>query len=240
VLHLEIGHAISAGYLVPGHPVPTVALTVLARVTELAAVLLVVYLLARSGEGVGSIGLAGGRWRRDLCLVLPVWYLALVIPQDIGRWIVHAGGLPTYRVITPLPAPLLLGMVLSVVAGVLEEIVVLGYLVRRLEQRGWSPTVVVLVAVAVRVSYHVYYGPGVIPIVLWALATVLLYRRVRRLAPFIICHMMWDARIVLAHQSHAAANLVGLLFFVAALTAYLRWRRLPTPPDEMASTQGAH
>jgi hypothetical protein len=60
------------------------------------------------------------------------------------------------------------------------------------------------------------------------------------LAPFIICHMMWDARIVLAHQSHAAANLVGLLFFVAALTVSLRWRRLPTPPDEMASTQGAH
>ena len=49
---------------------------------------------------------------------------------------------------------------MAVTAGVVEEIVVLGFLVRRLEQGGHSPAVVVTVAVVVRISYHLYYGWG--------------------------------------------------------------------------------
>ena len=93
----------------------------------------------------------------------------------------------------------------SLQAAVVEKIVVLGYLVRRLEQRGWSATTVVVIAVLVRVSYHLYYGPGVLPIVLWALATVLVYRWLRRLLPFIVCHFVWDAGIAIGDWSHAAA-----------------------------------
>jgi hypothetical protein len=79
----------------------------------------------------------------------------------------------------------------------LEEIVVLGYLVRRLEQRGHGLVAIVAIAVAVRVSYHLYYGWNAIPILLWALASVLVYLRVRRLLPFIICHIAWDVAIPL-------------------------------------------
>jgi membrane protease YdiL (CAAX protease family) len=54
----------------------------------------------------------------------------------------------------------------GVAAGILEEVVVLGYLVRRLEQRGMNPTAIVVIAVLIRVSYHLYYGWGAVPIAL--------------------------------------------------------------------------
>jgi hypothetical protein len=57
-----------------------------------------------------------------------------------------------------------------------------------------------------------------------ALATVLTYRRIRRLAPFIICHVVWDARITIAHQSVGSANLIMAVFIIAAIVFYLRWR----------------
>jgi hypothetical protein len=47
----------------------------------------------------------------------------------------------------------------------------------------------------VRVSYHIYYGPGVIWVAVWALASVLLYRAIRRLLPFMIVHACWDLGI---------------------------------------------
>ena len=50
----------------------------------------------------------------------------------------------------------------------------------------------------VRISYHLYYGWGVLPILAWALASVLVYRRYRRLWPFIVVHALWDLGLILA------------------------------------------
>ena len=214
VSHLYTGYAVSHGVLyIPNEPAVTFVFSAPLQVIELAAAGLVFYLLARSGEGPGSIGLGRHQLRTDLALVLPVWFLVDTIPQRIGPAIVHGSGLPTFELSTPFEPGsfVILGIMASLVAGILEETVVLGFLVRRLEQRGWSPILVVMVAVAIRVSYHLYYGPGVIPIVLWATASVLMYRRIRRLLPFIICHVMWDATIEIGHYSPTSAGLAGNL-----------------------------
>src|SRR5215211_8784424 len=41
---------------------------------------------------------------------------------------------------------------------------------------------------------HAYYGPGLAWWALWAVASVLVYRRVRRLLPFILVHALWDVQ----------------------------------------------
>jgi hypothetical protein len=225
VMHLEQGFVFTRSYFVPNQPAATAFFLIAIRLAQSSAVALVFYLLARSQEGPRAIGLGGKRLRTDLALVLPVWFLVFVFPLNLGRSLVSHAGLPTFHVNSPhVPAALLVGLVASLLAGVVEEIVVLGYLVRRLEQRGYSATTVIVIAMVVRVSYHLYYGPGAIAIALWALATVLIYRRIRRLAPFIICHVVWDARITIAHQSVGSANLIMAAFIIAAIGFYLRWR----------------
>jgi membrane protease YdiL (CAAX protease family) len=184
------------------------------------------YLLVRTGEGIGAIGLGGRRLRMDLALVMPVWVFAQWIPQAMGRGLVVAWHLTTFY--PPSSGVrsdyLVLGLVASLVAGVLEEIVVLGYLVRRLEQRGWAVPVVVAVAVAVRVSYHLYYGPGVVPIVLWATASVLLYLKLRRLLPFIVCHVAWDIQVTVGVHANSSGLAFSGLFFLLSIALTAVWR----------------
>lgn len=213
--------------VIAGEPGLSLTLSIAIVISEFAAAGLVVFLLIRNGEGMPSIGLAGHRFRKDLALVLPVWILVQVIPQQVGSSILVAAHIQRYSVMTsdvPI-AFVAVALLKSLQAAVVEEIVVLGYLVRRLEQRGWPATAVVIVAVLVRVSYHLYYGPGVLPIVLWATATVLMYRRIRRLLPFIICHFAWDASIAINSASRPAAVAFNIVFFVAALVCTLLWSR---------------
>ncbi len=218
--------------VIVGEPGLSLTLSVGIVLSEFAAAGLVIFLLIRDGEGVESIGLAGHRFRKDLALVLPVWVLVQVIPQTVGSALVTGLHIPRYAVVGPaLPVAFVaVGILKSLQAAVVEEIVVLGYLVRRLEQRGWSSMAVVVVAVLVRVSYHLYYGPGVLPIVLWATASVLVYRWLRRLLPFIICHFVWDASISINDYSHATAVAFNVVFFLGALVCTLLWSRDRTPP----------
>ena len=228
LMHITIGVEFSDGYMIiPGQPAVSLVLSIAVVLSGFAAAGLVVFLLIRNGEGLSSIGLSGGRWRKDLALLLPVWIFVQVIPQAVGSAIVTGAHIPRYDVVGPhLPiAFVAVGLLMSLQAGVVEEIVVLGYLVRRLEQRGWSVTAVVVIAVLVRVSYHLYYGPGVLPIVLWATASVLAYRKIRRLMPFIICHFVWDAAITINGYSHSAAIIFNGLFFASTLMFLLLWSR---------------
>ena len=224
--HIASGFAAPDGLLIPNEPALTAAFNMALFASGLSAAAMVLYLVVRSGEGITAIGLGGHRLRLDLALVMPVWLLAQVIPQSVGASVVRSLSLPTFHVSSfGTPDYFVVALVGAFVAGVLEEIVVLGYLVRRLEQRGWSVQWIVTVAVAVRVSYHLYYGPGVIPIVLWATASVLLYLRIRRLLPFIICHVVWDVRVGIADHSVSASFAFGALFFVASLVAWFKWRK---------------
>ncbi len=121
-------------------------------------------------------------------------------------------------------------VVIAVTAGIVEEIVVLGYLVRRLEQRGYSATTIVLIAVGVRVAYHLYYGWDVLPIVLWAFASVVVYLRIRRLLPFIVCHVMWDIAVPLKALYPGFYSAMAEVVFLAAVVVMAVWIRWI--PDE--------
>jgi membrane protease YdiL (CAAX protease family) len=222
----------NGGLVIAAEPGLSLTLSIGIVISGFAAAGLVLFLLTRNGEGLPSIGLAGHRFRKDLALLLPVWIFVHIIPQTVGSAIVAGLHIPRYSIVGPSVPAAFLGLALlkSLQAAVVEEIVVLGYLVRRLEQRGWTVTTVVVIAVLVRVSYHLYYGPGILPIVLWAIASVVAYRKLRRLLPFIVCHFVWDASISINSYFHSAAVIFNGLFFLSSLVFLLLWIREDSTP----------
>lgn len=159
----------------------------------LAPVWLVVHLLRRSGEGTAAIGLAWDRPGADVRL------------GSVLFVIVGLGGIAMYlaavalginRFVVPVPplgrwwtVPVLLASAAS--AGLLEEIVVLGYLVTRLRQLAWSPFAAVAASALLRGSYHLYQGWGGFlgNLTMGVLFGVVFLRR-RRTWPFVITHFL--------------------------------------------------
>ncbi|MHB8246659.1 MAG: DUF2510 domain-containing protein [Acidimicrobiales bacterium] len=198
---------------------------------------------ARSGEGgLSAIGLDRSSWRGDLALVIAVFVFCELIPIYGGGFALraagvhgiapHLGGSPGYFVV--------LDLFNGITSGIVEEIVVLGFLIRRLEQLNLPAWAVVVIAVAVRGSYHLYYGWAVLPILVWATVTVLLYRRYRRLLPFIIVHVIWDSSLFIAGAMALRSAGIFLMAEAAILVPvsfvlFLSWRRqIPAPTPDAA------
>lgn len=112
----------------------------------------------------------------------------------------------------------------SVAAGVIEEIVVLAFLVTTLRQAGRPIAEIVAVAVLLRCSYHDYYGPGVVGIAVWAAVFVWLFLRTGSVIPLVVVHFLWDVTIFWAQRWHwlnAARTIVALLLLAAATFSWL-------------------
>ncbi|MHB1508298.1 MAG: CPBP family intramembrane glutamic endopeptidase [Acidimicrobiales bacterium] len=215
--------------LFPGHAAAGFPFVLLAVLFPLSAAALVLYLISEPGGDGGptAIGLGGRKLRADLALVLPVFLVCDLVPIAGGGVLLHALGIRGPSPATgALPAYYdVVYVAMAGVAGVVEELVVLGYLVRRLEQIGLRPIWVVLIAVSVRGSYHLYYGWGVLPILLWATISVLMYRRFRRLGPFIIVHMLWDVGLFFV-----GPFLIGEILVLTPLSVVFSamwWRYIP-------------
>ena len=203
-----------ASDLIPDSVSLSVLFGLLIELSSVAAAALVWYLLVRSGEGTSSIGLDKRHPRQDAAYVLPVFLLVFVASFLVGGLLETALHLKSFPVDDPVHGLAYLPVLLvsGLVAGIVEETVVLGYLVRRLEQLGFGTFPIVVIGVAVRASYHVYYGPGVIPIILWATASIIFYRKIRRLAPFIIVHSLWDMSLFLGQA--VGGWVIGIEFIV--------------------------
>jgi membrane protease YdiL (CAAX protease family) len=169
---------------------------VLGVVFALAPVLLVVHLVRRSGEGVEVIGLSPDSPAQDLARGGVLW--AVVGLAGIGVYLA-AVELGVNRFVVPTP-PLghwwtIPALVLSAVeSGLLEEIVVLGYLVTRLQQLSWSPAQAVGASAILRGAYHLYQGWGgfVGNVAMGLLFGFLFLRWGRRTWPFVVAHTLLD------------------------------------------------
>jgi membrane protease YdiL (CAAX protease family) len=169
----------------------------LAGIAEaLSPVVLVLYLMARSGEppsvmgldasqpgtdtlvGAGLAALIGGT---GLALYLTAFHLCIslnVVPESLPAvW---------WRI------PVL---ILSAAHdGILEEILIIGYLLRRLDQLGWTPWKAIACSAVLRGSYHLYQGFGAfIGNAAMGVLFGLFYRRWGRVTPLIIAHTLIDA-----------------------------------------------
>lgn len=77
--------------------------------------------------------------------------------------------------------------------AVLEELVVVGYLLARLRDLGRTPVVAIAVSAVLRGSYHLYQGFGAfVGNAVMGVVFAVAYRRTGRLGPLIIAHTILD------------------------------------------------
>jgi membrane protease YdiL (CAAX protease family) len=186
---------VSGVYVAAGNPSNLLLRQLSGFVFGLAPVYLVWHLVRRDGEGLAGIGLAADRPTKDL--VRGCVLFGIVAAGGIGIYL-GSVALGVNRFVIPVPydghwwtGPVL--VLNSVQAGLLEEVVVLGYLVTRLRQLGWSAWGVVAASAGLRAAYHLYQGwGGFAGNLAMGLLFGWLFLRWRRTWPFVVAHVLLD------------------------------------------------
>jgi membrane protease YdiL (CAAX protease family) len=154
---LSAQQALLVGSLAPNHWLD-LALQLAGIAENLAPVVLVLYLMARSGEPPSTLGLDTSQPARDgirgvvLAILIGGSGLALYFAAFHLGFNLHVVPENLPSVWWRYPVLILDGLQ----NGVLEEIVVLGYLLTRLGQLGWHPAAAIAVSAVLRGSYHLY------------------------------------------------------------------------------------
>lgn len=255
------GSVISLRSLYAEDYVPVAASSSLGEALAAPAVWLFLAVFALAGAalagGAGGIGLVREPvrptlWRiAAMCAVLTTlivgvqlvwaqaahWWPALGGPAGVGG-VEQVGDALTA---TWSWSGLLVAAVVALGAGLGEEVCALavpvwlaqqaGLLQLRVGQRPVGMWVVAGALVAARVVYHLYLGPVALALLPWSVGTVLLYLRMRRLAPFVAAHFLYDfingALSPFTREISSLWQLAGLYAVVlvvpaAALAACLR------------------
>lgn len=164
--------------------------------TSAVPVFLVLHFLGRSGESPASIGLDTTRPWDDLRWGIGL--AALVGGVGLGIYVL-AVSLGVNRTVVPIPPtgnwwtiPVLL--LAAARSGLLEEVIVCGYLLRRLDQLGWSPAKALWASGLLRGAYHLYQGfGGFFGNLALGLFFGRLYQLRGRTTPLVIAHFLIDA-----------------------------------------------
>ncbi|MER7762140.1 CPBP family intramembrane glutamic endopeptidase [Streptomyces sp. NPDC097619] len=184
------------GSYAPGRPWLDLAWQLFGIASALVPVLLVAHLLTREGApGLRALGF--DRTRPGFDLGRGALVAAGIGSAGLAFYLVaRASGFNLTVVPESLPEvwwkfPVL---ILSAVQNsVVEEVIVLGYLLRRLDQLGWGPMVALAASSLLRGSYHLYQGiGGFIGNVVMGVVFVLLYRRWGRVGPLVVAHALLD------------------------------------------------
>jgi len=162
---------------------------------SLAPVWLVTYLVRRSGEELAGIGLAWDRPREDV--TRGVLLFVVVGVAGIGVYLA-AVAIGVNRFVVPVPplgqwwtVPVLL--LNAAEAALLEEVVVVAYLVTRLRQLGLSEVGAIGASALLRGSYHLYQGwGGFLGNVAMGILFGFVFVRTRRAWPIVIAHFLLD------------------------------------------------
>jgi uncharacterized protein len=154
------------------------------------------YLLWRSGLSPARIGLGRFGWRTDLAggvglaALIGLPGLALYLAARALR--LNASVVPSSLGDTWWRVPMLL--LVAFANGWAEEIIVVGYLLTRLEQLGVHPRVALLWSSVLRGTYHLYQGFGAgLGNVAMGLVFGYAWQRTGRLWPLVIAHGIIDA-----------------------------------------------
>ena len=181
--------------------VANLVLGILAYTSVVVMVPLALLLLARTGQSPRVLGLGAPRLRLDLlpglgiaaasfgCEILILIPLAPLIASHrslISN--VPVGHVPGYYVIW--------GIAISAMTALAEEVLMNGYLLTRLDQLGWTPAASVVLAVALRTSYHVYYGVGFLLTIPFSYFATRSFQKNRRLTRPITAHFVFDAALL--------------------------------------------
>jgi membrane protease YdiL (CAAX protease family) len=184
------------GTLAPGRPLLDLVMQLLNITLSLAPVLLVFYLLARAGERPSSIGVDARQPGRDLARGAAL--AAVIGGSGLGLYLIafHIG-VELNVVAENLPDiwwrfPVLL--LSAAQNATVEEVIVVGYLLSRLDRLGVRPSRAIALSAVIRGSYHLYQGVGgFVGNAVMGLIFGYLYRRWGRVMPLLIAHFLIDA-----------------------------------------------
>jgi membrane protease YdiL (CAAX protease family) len=161
----------------------------------LAPVYLVWHIVHRTREGLVGIGLDERQPRKDAVSGLAIF--VVVALGGIGIYL-GAVALGVNRFVVPVPpighwwtVPVLL--LNAALAALLEEVIVLAYLVTRLRQLALTPWAAIGASALLRGTYHLYQGwGGFAGNLAMGLLFGWLFIRTRRAWPFVIAHFLLD------------------------------------------------
>jgi membrane protease YdiL (CAAX protease family) len=162
----------------------------------LVPALFAVHLLKRDHDGVGRLlGVDRRRpafdagWGAALAAAIGLSGLALyLVAVKIG---INANVVPAALPHVWWAIPVL---ILSAAQNaVLEEVVVVGYLITRLREAGWRLPAIIAASAVLRGSYHLYQGFGAfLGNAVMGVVFALFFVRTRRLLPLIVAHTLLD------------------------------------------------
>ena len=183
------------GTQAPGRPLLDLFLQLDSLASGVAPVLLAVYLLFRAGDW-SRIGLNWKHPGRDF--LSGATLAALIGFSGLGLYLIaYKVGIAVNVVAENLPDiwwrfPVL---VLSALQnGLLEEVLVTGYLLTRLRKLGVNPIACIAISATLRGSYHLYQGfGGFIGNAIMGVIFGVLFLRWRRVGPMIVAHTLIDA-----------------------------------------------
>lgn len=163
---------------------------------DLALVALVLYLLWEPGRGaLRRLGLDfsrfGGDAGRGILLVAAIGIpgLALYAAGRLAGVTVAVEASP--GALDWWTVPLLVLSALR--AGLIEEVIVIGYLGDRLSRLGWGPWRIIVAAALLRGAYHAYQGFGaIVGNIAMGVVFGWCYRRWGRLMPLVVAHTLID------------------------------------------------
>ncbi len=181
--------------LIEGHPLENMVLGAVSYATIAGVVPITLYLLRRTGDSSTSMGLGRLSWRSDVLSGLGLAaasFLLSVALADILFGIANhmksvaptAAHLPQYYVFEAI--------VLAATTALVEEVVMNGFLVTRLEQLGMARTWILVVAVLARTAYHSYYGAGMVFTIPFTIMVTQSFLKNRRLSRVIFAHFIYD------------------------------------------------
>ncbi|MFD9025135.1 CPBP family intramembrane glutamic endopeptidase [Streptomyces parvulus] len=179
----------------PGRPWLDLAWQLFGITTALVPVALVAHLLLREGSGLRALGFDRTRPWPDLGRGAAV---AAVIGSTGIAFYLAARGLGFNLTVVPEALPDVWWkypvLILSAVQNsVLEEVIVVGYLLRRLDRLGWSVGASLVASSVLRGSYHLYQGiGGFVGNMVMGIVFVYLYRRWGRVGPLVVAHSLLD------------------------------------------------
>ncbi|GAA0672872.1 type II CAAX endopeptidase family protein [Kitasatospora atroaurantiaca] len=179
----------------PGRPWLDLAWQTYYILRGLMPVVLVGYLLVREGTSLRVLGFDLRRKLGDLgrgaavAAAIGGSGLALYLAaQALGfNLTVAPSGLPSvwWRI------PVLIASAWQ--NAILEEVIVVGYLLRRLGQLGWGWPAMLVTSSVLRGSYHLYQGVGgLVGNMVMGVVFCLLYRRWGRVMPLVVAHGLID------------------------------------------------
>jgi uncharacterized protein len=187
--------------LVNGHPLENMIIGMIAYLAIASVVPIALYLLSRTGQGAKVLGLGWPGLRSDIVPALGIigasWGCEIAVLIALGPLLSSnsklnapspVGNVPHYYVIW--------GLMISATTAVTEEVLMNGYLMTRLSQLGWSPNAALILGIALRTSYHVYYGIGFVATIPIAYFLTRSFQKNGQLTRPIVAHFLYDAILI--------------------------------------------